>query len=163
VAVLPHGLCDLRPLDVPLQPPFFVSNAPEDDGRVVAVPLYHTFQEPDMFLVYAGKTVLLQYQDTQTVTGIDHLRSHGVVAGTVGVDTQFLHRVKDGVNSVVTVSGKLIGKRVVVGLIGGDELGNILFGAVDVEGGDVANLVVIKDGSIDLNYIEAIVKTVLAA
>ena len=112
VAVLPHGLCDLRPLDVPLQPPFFVSNAPEDDGGVVAVPFDHTFQEPDMFLVYAGKAVLLQYQDTQTVTGIDHLRSHGVVAGTVGVDTQFLQFAEpvnlEGIRNAGTHAGMVL-------------------------------------------------------
>lgn len=57
---------------------------------MVAVAVYHTFQQAGMFLVDARQTVFLYYKNAEAVAGIEHFGSHRVMGRTVGIAAELL-------------------------------------------------------------------------
>ena len=57
---------------------------------MVAVAVYHAFQQAGMFLVDTRQTVLLYHKDAEAVAGIEHFGSHRVMAGAVGIAAELL-------------------------------------------------------------------------
>ena len=80
MAIFPHGFRDAAAEVVPLDSPFLVAHAPEYDARVVPVPFDHPLKKACMLLVDSRETVLLDDQYAQPVAGVQHFRSHRVVA-----------------------------------------------------------------------------------
>ena len=79
---------------------------------MVAVAVYHTFQQAGMFLVDARQTVFLYYKNAEAVAGIEHFGSHRVMGRTVGIAAellQFLQSVHlQGIGNAGTYSGVVL-------------------------------------------------------
>ena len=90
MAVFAHGLGDACSELIPLQSPFFVSDAPQDDRRVVPVAADHASEKLSMFLVDACKAVLLDDEDAETVAYVQQSWSHRVMARAVCVASELL-------------------------------------------------------------------------
>ena len=80
VAIFPHGFRDAAAEVVPLDSPFLIAHAPEYYARVVSVPFDHPLQQTGMLFVDSCETVLLDDQYAQPVAGVQHFRSHRIVA-----------------------------------------------------------------------------------
>ena len=57
---------------------------------MVSVATDHAFEKVGVLLVYAGQAVLLDHEDSHTVTCVKQLRSHRVMARTIGVAAELL-------------------------------------------------------------------------
>ena len=57
---------------------------------MVSVTADHASEKVGVFLVYAGQAVLLDHEDSHTVTCVKQLGSHRIVARTVGVASELL-------------------------------------------------------------------------
>ena len=90
MAVFPHGSSYPSALVLPLDAPFFVTGTPENDTRMVTVPFNHPLEKTHVFFVHSRQAVFLNHQDTQFITGIQHLGSHRIMARTIGIGTHLL-------------------------------------------------------------------------
>ena len=112
VAIFAHRGSNACTAFFPLDAPLLVAYAPKDDARMVAVAVYHTFQQAGMFLVDARQTVFLYYKNAEAVAGIEHFGSHRVMGRTVGIAAellQFLQSVHlQGIGNAGTYSGVVL-------------------------------------------------------
>ena len=79
---------------------------------MVAVAVYHAFQQASMFLVDTRQTVFFYHKDAEAVAGIEHFGSHRVMGRTVGIAAellQFLQSVHlQGIGNAGTYSGVVL-------------------------------------------------------
>ena len=112
VAIFAHRGSNACTAFFPLDAPLLVAYAPKDDARMVAVAVYHTFQQAGMFLVDARQTVFLYYKNAEAVAGIEHFGSHRVMGRTAGIAAellQFLQSVHlQGIGNAGTYSGVVL-------------------------------------------------------
>ena len=109
VAIFAHRGSNACTAFFPLDAPLLVAYAPKDDARMVAVAVYHTFQQAGMFLVDTCQAVFFYHKDTKAVAGIEHFGSHRVMGRTVGIAAellQFLQSVRlQGIGNADSHSG----------------------------------------------------------
>ena len=112
VAIFAHRGSNACTAFFPLDAPLLVAYAPKDDARMVAVAVYHTFQQAGMFLVDTRQTVFLYHKNAEAVAGIEHFGSHRVMGRTVGIAAellQFLQSVHlQGIGNAGTYSGVVL-------------------------------------------------------
>ena len=90
VAIFTHRGSNACTVFFPLDAPLLVAYAPKDDARMVAVAVYHAFQQAGMFFVDTRQTVFLYHKNAEAVTGIEHFGSHRVMGRTVGIAAELL-------------------------------------------------------------------------
>ena len=112
VAIFAHRGSNACTAFFPLDAPLLVAYTPKDDARMVAVAVYHAFQQAGMFLVDARQTVFLYHKNAEAVAGIEHFGSHRVMGRTVGIAAellQFLQSVHlQGIGNAGTYSGVVL-------------------------------------------------------
>ena len=112
VAIFTHRGSNACTVFFPLDAPLLVAYAPKDDARMVAVAVYHAFQQAGMFFVDTRQTVFLYHKNAEAVTGIEHFGSHRVMGRTVGIAAellQFLQSVHlQGIGNAGTYSGVVL-------------------------------------------------------
>ena len=65
-----HGSCHTDALLVILESPFFVAVTPQEDTRMIAVPLDHPLQQTKVLVVDAHQSVLIDDEYSFTVADI---------------------------------------------------------------------------------------------
>ena len=112
VAIFAHRGSNACTAFFPLDAPLLVAYTPKDDARMVAVAVYHAFQQAGMFFVDTRQTVFLYHKNAEAVAGIEHFGSHRVMGRTVGIAAellQFLQSVHlQGIGNAGTYSGVVL-------------------------------------------------------
>ena len=112
VAIFTHRGSNACTAFFPLDAPLLVAYTPKDNARMVAVAVYHAFQQAGMFLVDTRQTVFFYHKDAEAVAGIEHFGSHRVMGRTVGIAAellQFLQPVHlQGIGNAGTYSGVVL-------------------------------------------------------